>query len=200
MKPFTRLTRFSIIHRRALATICVMMAVLSIGMGLPQGHDDTTTVYAAKERIAAGTVLDASLIETIAIPIGLAPSSAVIDADAALGKMTSAAIAAGSILTSESFVAQSEIPAGNVITPLDVDPDVLALLAPGSLVTVMYTDPESGTATSRRDLRVVTVPATVSGGLLESSGPSRVLLQVPEDLAVALSAAADLGSITVAAQ
>ncbi|MDR0784082.1 MAG: hypothetical protein LBE83_10060, partial [Propionibacteriaceae bacterium] len=85
-----------------------------------------------------------------------------------------------------------------VIIPLSVSPQILAVLKPGDHVSIFLSSSSNAEVTIARGIRIVTIPASDSGGLFGSGGGNLILVEVPEALAAQITASGGLGSTTIA--
>lgn len=195
MKHFQQLVTRLLIHRRIVATLAAMVAVLAICAYASGGAGPTTDVYAATRRIPAGTIIDLSFVQLVSVPTRLIPEGAITDTALLSDQMAAGPIPSGSILTGDHFVAGSLASPGMVIIPLTVSSQLSAILKPGDHVSVFFVDQASGGINHVSGLRVVTIP-TRSG--MFSSGDNYILVEVDNTVATQITAAASVAGITVA--
>ncbi len=199
MKRITSLMGRIFLHRRLLATLAAMVCVLALCLLISGRGETTVEVYTSASRLPAGTTIQTNQIQLTAVPTDLVPSGAITAAADTSGQMTAVAIPAGAILTKDSFVALSQTADGDVIIPLTVSAEILAVLRPGDQVSVFLTTADADEVTVIKGIRIVTIPAADSAGPFSTAGSNDfVLVEVPEAAATSITQAASLGSITVA--
>jgi len=177
------------------------MAVICVGCicSIAAGNDGpTTAVYLAHSRIPAGTTLTEADVRLTEVPTNLVPTGAITDTLELANQMTSAPIPGGAILTSDNFVATSQVSHGYVIIPLPVSAQVLSLIQPGDHVTVFLSDHSTTEVSITRGIRVVTIPAQGSSGMFSSDSSPVILVEVPESLATQITSSGGMGTTTVA--
>jgi len=199
MTHITTLLRRILVHRRLLATLSAMVAVLAICSIASGQEGPTATVYTAVARIPPGTTLTATQVAKTAVPSNVVPEDAITSLDGLTGQMSAGPIPAGAILTTDDFVSASQANPGFVIVPLAVSSQILSVIKPGEHVSIFLTNASTGEVAVARGIRVVTVPAPSSSGMFSSGSSSdSILVEVPEDIAKQMTTSSGLGSTTVA--
>ena len=153
-------------HRRKLAVLAALAAVLTgLAATTPEGPPTLTVVRASGE-LAGGTLLDTSDLELAQVVARDAPEGAVVAKEDLVGQRLAAPVAEGQILTPLALVAAgADVARGRVVAPLRLaDADLAALLRAGDLVDVIAAGDQAGEASLvAQAVRVVTVPEPVDG-------------------------------------
>jgi pilus assembly protein CpaB len=196
--PLRALVRAASWHRRPLAAVAAVLAVVTaVSAALPEGPPERTVLVAAHE-LAGGTVLAAADVEPRPLRAADVPVGALEAAPQVLGRAVSAPVPEGQVLTPLALAAPRAGPStGRVVAPVRLaDPGLVALLRPGDLVDLLGTDEQRGAAVVARGARVVTVPQVPDE---VGTGPSGglVLVEVPAGTATALAQAAAAGPLTL---
>jgi hypothetical protein len=129
------------------------------------------------------------------------PHGALVDATAVVSRRVVGPVAEGQVLTGLDLLGTSPaIGPGHVIAPLRLaDPEVAALLQPGSLTDVIAADPDGGGAASvvATGVRVLIVPAAASEQAAGTADGALVLVEVDAKTATLLAGAAANSRISV---
>lgn len=189
-------------RRRWLAAACALVAVGATVAALRPAPPATSTVVVAASPLAAGTVLEAADLVTVAVPPEAAPPGR-LTVDELVGAVVAAPIDAREPLTSRRVVGASAlVPAeGEMTVPIRLpDAGVASLLGVGDVVDVLATDAESGTTrTAARDVRVVALPPDDDGDIGAAGlGGRLVVVAAPRETAVTLAGAAVHHFLTIA--
>jgi pilus assembly protein CpaB len=187
-------------HRRKLAVLAVLAAVLTgISAAAPEGPPTTTVVRTATE-LPGGTRLssaDLRVDEVVAVGV---PEGAVVDPTVLVGRTLAAPAAKGQIMTELAVTsARDPIGRGHVLAPLRLaDAEVVALLRSGDVVDVLAADAQSEQAyVAGRGVRVVTVPQPPDPAAGADPAGALVLVEVDPETARVLARAAVAASLTV---
>lgn len=189
-------------HRRKLAVVAAVLAVLTgINAAAPR-PPDASPVLRAVDLVAGGDRLTADLVRLELVPVDAIPEGALTDPAQALGRTVAAAIPQGQVLTEHDLVGKRSVSPGRVLTPVRLaDPGLGALLRPGDQVDIVATDGQNGAATIvAPGARIVTIPASDDQGTMpRSDSGSGVLLLVEVDTktATALAEAGSTSALTV---
>jgi len=186
-------------HRRKLAVLAAVAAVLTGLAAAAPPAPPTTTVVRAREALTGGVVLTADDLEVVDLPRDGLPDRAAGDPAALVGRRLAAPVPRRQVLTPAALAsAGSAVGVGHVLAPVRLaDGDVVALLRPGDLVDVIASTSDGGrTATVARSVRVVTVPVRDADDAGTATG-ALVVLDVGEADAEPLARAAATGSLTV---
>jgi len=189
-------------HRRKLAVLAAVGAVLTgIAAAAPEGPP-TVAVVQATRQLAGGSVVAAADVEVARVPQAAVPDEALRDPGAVIGKTLLGPVPEGSVLTPYAVVSETATRAGFVTAPLRLaDAEVAALVRPGDRVDVLAAEPEAAAAAVvARRVRVLTVPAPAEdSGLGSTAGGEGALLlvEVPADVAARLAQAAVSASISI---
>lgn len=179
-------------HRRKLAVVAAIAAVLTGVNAASPSPPPTTSVVTASSALAGGTRLTAEALTVTEFPDDVVPGQAITDPADLIGLTLAGPVTAGQVLTSVSAVSSrlatdSEM----VVAPLRVDdPELIGLLQIGDRLDVLAAESQGGTAHVIADrVRVVTIPRTAGSsgiGGTTSEGPGSLLLVevTPEDAAL----------------
>lgn len=186
-------------HRRKLAVVAAIAAILTgISAATPPAVP-TTTVLVARTALVGGVQLGAADLESRAVPNTVVPDQAVTDPRAVFGATLVAPLSAGSIVTTLSVLAdRAIIQPGQVIAPVRIsDASVVGLLRVGDRIDVVVSDAQTEkTSIVARNVRVVTLPQAQQASSLGAAGNGSAdgdselaLLAVTEAEATALTQA-----------
>jgi len=184
-------------HRVLLSAGLAAGSVATAVTALAPAPVATTTVVVAARDLAAGMPLDDDDVRTVALPAGTAPSGALRDPAAAVGRLVPGPVRAGEPITDVRLLGAGLLPPGpEVATPVRVaEPATPALVRPGDFVDVLSAAPDGGAsaATVVTGVRVLSVPVaeddTGEGALL--------VLAATRSAAARLAAAAVTGRLSV---
>ncbi len=184
-------------HRRKLAVLAAVTAVLASVAAATPSPPDTVSVVRLDLSLPGGAVLAAGDLDLAEVPTDAVPDGALADPGQAVGRMLSGPGARGQVLTGLALVALRTSGAGRVVAPVRLaDPDVAALVRPGDRVDVLAADPQSPeAAVVASGVRVLTVPQRDP----TAAGPDGVLvlLEVDRRTASALARAAVSATLSV---
>lgn len=189
------LRRFLYLRRRSLAALCAFLAVLATLLALAPTTPSTTTVYAARSALPAGTVLGADHVAPLALPADAVPEGAALTEGDLLGRTLAGPVSNRSVLTAASVSEGSRLARpGHVVVALPLSDGAMAgLVGPGSRIDVL----DGGGAALATDVQVIAPPDTPGGNTFDLGGASRSLLvEVPEAVAGKL-ASQGLTSVTI---
>jgi Flp pilus assembly protein CpaB len=179
--------------------MAAVVCVLSVCSIVTSDGGPTTQVYTAISRISPGSTVTEAQVRATAVPTTLVPVGAITSVSSLVDQMTSSAIPAGAILTTEDFVASSQAKTGHVIIPLQVSSHILSVIKPGDKVSIFLTDHATAEVSVARGVRVITIPSPDSSGLFSGSGTAEVILvEVPESIATKITSATTMGAANVA--
>ncbi|HEX2856729.1 MAG TPA: SAF domain-containing protein [Propionibacteriaceae bacterium] len=196
------LTRAVSWHRRPLAALCAAAAMLClVGVASPP-PPVTVAVVVAQRDLAAGSTLSRDDVVVRRFPVALAPSEALSDAGAAAGRTLTAALNAGTPLTSRSLShAESLAAPGERLVPFRLsDASLLSVVSIGDLVTVVATRGDGTSVTVAERVRVAALPQPASeGGVFGSSTQGAVVVvSCPPKTAVTLAGWAATSALGIA--
>ena len=199
-RPWLSFRRAVSWHRRKLAVLAVLAAVLTgISAAAPEGPP-TMTVLRATAELPGGARLTAADLRIDQVVATDAPESIVADPADLVGRTVSAPVARGQIMT-ELAVTSARDPTGrgHVLAPLRLaDAEVVALLRAGDVVDVLAADAESEQAyVAGRGVRVVTVPQPPDPAAGADPAGALVLVEVNPETARVLARAAVAATLTV---
>ncbi len=181
-RPLHALARAASWHRRKLAVLATVAAVLAgVSAAAPEGPA-MISVVKAKSRLPAGTVVSASDLVLDRVAASDIPEGVLTDPLTLVGKTLAAPVAENQMMTPLAATdARTSVPPGHVIAPLRLaDTALAALLRPGDLVDVIAADPQAGQATVvAAGVRVITIPAVPDERV--SPGPEGALVLIDVD-------------------
>jgi len=199
-RPLRSLGRAASWHRRKLAVLAALFAVLTgLAAAAPDGPP-TLTVVRARSQLAGGIRVAAGDVEVARVAVADVPRGALTDLAEVVGQTLAAPAAEGQIITALALAsARSAITRGRVLAPLRLaDADLAALIRPGDQVDVIAADAQAEQAdVVARAVRIVTVPQArdpAAGGDPEGT---LVLVEVDPDTATVLARAAASATLTV---
>lgn len=181
--PLVSLRRAVAWHRRKLAVLAALAAVLCTIAATSPADPPTVPVVVATRDLAGGHMLTANDLRIERYPSALAPSDALTDPTQIEGRVLIGTAGRGTPIGQAAVVAPRELSpgVGRSMVPVRLDdPAVVGLLRVGDLIDVLATG--SGDAPSRTiaaGARVLAFPAQESGpGPLGATGgpPGRLVL------------------------
>lgn len=186
-------------HRRKLAVLAVLAAVLTgISAAAPE-RAPTITVVRTATQLAGGARLSSADLTTDQVVAADVPEGAVQDPAGLVGRTLAAPVAKGQVLT-DFAVASARDPSsrGRVLAPLRLaDAELVALLRSGDVVDVLAADAQSEQAyVAARGARVVAVPQPPETNRGDAAG-GLVLVEVDQETARVLARAAVAATLTV---
>jgi pilus assembly protein CpaB len=197
-RPWLSFRRAVSWHRRKLAVLAVLAAVLTgLAAAAPEGPP-TVSVVRAAEQLEAGVRLTGDDLEVAEVVAADAPDGLVTDPAELLGRTLVAPVPRGQVLTSLAVVSARASP-GRVLAPLRLaDPDAVALLRAGDVVDVLAADAQSEQAfVAGRAVRVVTVPSPLDPEAGPDPAGALVLVEVDAETARVLARAAVSATLSV---
>lgn len=187
-------------HRRKLAVIAAVLAVLTgVNAAAPQ-PPDTVTVLRAVEPLPGGGPVSATQVRLEPVVAGAVPDGALTDFGQALGRIVAAPVPKGQVLTGADLVGDRTLRPGRVLAPVRLaDSGLAAVLRPGDLIDIVAADGQGGPATTvARGVRLVTIPATDGTTSRPDSGVGvLVLVEVEVVTALELARAGSASTLTV---
>jgi pilus assembly protein CpaB len=197
-RPFRSLARAVSWHRRKLAVVAALAAVLAgLAAANPEGPP-TLRVVRAVAQLPGGALVGAGDVAVREVVREDAPVGALSDPGEVVGKTLAGPVAEGQVLTELALVSvRSARPPGRVVAPLRLaDSDLAALLRPGEVVDVVAADSQSGKASVvATEVRVVKIPASPDKEQVQSG--ALVLVEVSPAQATLIARAAVSGTLTV---
>ncbi len=181
-------------HRRKLAVLAAIAAVLTgVSAAAPAGPP-TVRVVRATTQLPSGTVVSPQEVVVSEVTEDALPDGALADPAAVIGKRVLGPVAEGQILTALHLLARDAVASpGHVVAPLRIaDPEVAALLEPGSRIDVIAADPEGSAAANvvATDVKVLTIPPRSDDADLTAAEGALLLVEVEEKTATVLAQAA----------
>lgn len=199
-RPLRGLARAASWHRRKLAVVAAVAAVLTgISAAAPEGPASTTVVK-ARTQLAGGTILSAADVRVDRVVAADVPEGVLTHPDDLVGKTLAAPVAKNQMMTLLATTeARGAVPPGHVIAPLRLaDSTQAALLHPGDVVDVVAADSEAEqAAVIAASARVVTVPEVPDNRAGPGSDGALVLLDVDGETAKALAHAAASATLSI---
>jgi pilus assembly protein CpaB len=188
-------------HRRKLAVVAAIAAVLTgVSAAAPEGPA-MITVVKAKSQLPGGTVLSATDLTLDPVVASDVPEGVLTDPNDLLGKTLTAPVAENQMMTLlTTTAARASVAPGHVIAPLRLaDTAVAALLRPGDVVDIVTADPDAqpGATVVAAGARVVTVPQLPD----DQAGPGPegglVLIDVDSQTAAVVAQAAASAALSI---
>lgn len=200
-QPLRDLARAISWHRRKLAVLAAITAVLAGVNAASPPDPPSTTVQTATSSLTGGVAVTAADLHATEVPTSLVPARAVTDPADIVGQVLSGPVPQGRVLTEVDLVSAAASP-GLVLAPLRLsDAGVVALLHAGDRVDILAADPQAGDAdVLAEQVRVATIPADRSGsgigGSVASDG-ALILVEVDPETAKLLARASVSASLSV---
>lgn len=184
-------------HRRKLAILATLAAVLAGLTALAPPRPDTVSVVTAQRALTGGTAVRAEDLDRTELPPGAVPDGAWTDPAEVVGQTLAGPVPGGQVLTSEALLRHRATGSGMVVAPLPLADDrVSALLEAGDQVDVLAADSQTGkTRVVASAIRVVT--GAIPGADDAGGAGGLVLVEVSQSTATALAAAAATGVLSV---
>lgn len=168
LSPFRQLRRRLLIHRRGLAALAVVAAVLVGLQAVRTPPPPTVPVWTAARDLPSGTVLAGGDLRRTEYAAGSVPDAAISSPRQVLGRQLAAPLTHGEPVT-RGRVLTGELLAGypgTTAVPLRItDPGVVDLLRVGDRISLVVADPDgrSPAETLAEDVPVVAIPRRPSG-------------------------------------
>lgn len=147
--PLVALARAVSWHRRKLAVLCAIAAVLCTVAAISPAETETVPVVVAARELDGGRALSPDDLRVARYPASLAPADAVTDPAEITGRWLIAAAGSGSPIGNRAVLAPRGMQAGvgRVLVPVRLaDPAVIALLRVGDVVDVLAGPADGGPA------------------------------------------------------
>lgn len=200
--PLRALARAASWHRRKLAVVAAVAAVL-LGISAARPPDPPqVTVLRAVEALPAGRTLTAADLRREPVPAWVVPDRVLSEPDDAVGKSLAGPVPAGQMITASDLLTTRASSAGRVVAPLRLeDTAVVQLLSVGERVDVLATGTAEGKAgVVASGVQVVGLPRAagdegLSGG--DVAAGALVLVEVDVAVATTLADAAATGRLSV---
>lgn len=166
-----------------------LFAILSV---LTPAKPESTPVLVASHALTAGSTLTAADITTIEMPIELMPTEALSDPDEVVGRVLTATLTQGSVLTGAAVLSSRDMTeADERLVPFRVpDAATVALLHVGDRISVVGSSSDGGVIDIATDVRIAALPTTESGSLGGESG-ALVVVAADAETAAQLAAASN---------
>lgn len=184
-------------HRRKLAVVATVLAVLTGVNAAAPRPPESVTVLRATELLSGGSPVVAGQIRAAEVPVGSIPDDALTDPGQAIGRIVTAPVPAGQVLTSYDLVGDRSVGPGRLLVPVRLaDPGLAAVLRPGDRVDVVATDGQGGPARIvAEQARIVTIPT--AGDVTREAGGVLLLVEADAETAVELVRAGSSSTLTV---
>lgn len=187
-----RVRRAVMRHRPLLVATLLAAALVAAVVAVRPPAPPTEPVAVAGRDLISGQVLTADDVTAVEMDPELVPVGAHSPANIPFGRLVAGPVRRGEPLTDVAVVGPglaAGLPAGHVLTSVSVRTPADALVRSGDLVRVVATDPREATAeVISEQAAVVVVPETDPSTRTEV-GVTTVVLGVPEEEALALTAA-----------
>ena len=179
-------------HRPLLVAALMAAALVAAVMAARPPAPPTDAIAVAERDLGSGQVLTADDVTTVEMDPELVPAGAYSPADAPMGRVVAGPVRRGEPITDVTVVGPglaAGLPIGHVLTTVSVRTAADTLVRSGDLVRVVATDPRGATSeVVSHAATVVVVPETDPSARTEI-GVTTVVLGVPEDDALVLTAA-----------
>lgn len=199
-RPLHALARAASWHRRKLAVLAALAAVLTgISAAAPEGPA-MITVVKARSQLPGGTVVSAADLVLDRVAASDIPEGALTDPDALIGKTLAAPVAENQILTPlTASVVRTSVSPGHVIAPLRLADTALgALIRPGDVVDVIAANTQVEQAVVvAAGARVVTIPDLPDDRAGPGPDGALVLIDVDAQTASIVAQAAASSTLSV---
>ncbi|MFW6597396.1 SAF domain-containing protein [Propionibacteriaceae bacterium Y2011] len=191
-------------HRRKLAVLAAVVTVVATITVVNPAPPPSTEVVVTTTALPGGRTLTADDLRLVAMPVGLVPEQVVTDPATVVGRVLTAPLPAGQVITELSVVSprMTGPEDGLVVAPLRLaDADVVAMLAVGDFVDVLAADPQVGSSEVVAErARVAAITAGAEAGPLGTGGTDAgrlVLVEVTPQVARGLAAASVNARLTI---
>jgi pilus assembly protein CpaB len=199
-RPLRALARAASWHRRKLAVLAAVAAVLTgVSAAAPEGPA-MITVVKARSQLPGGTVISASDLMLDRVAASDVPDGVLTDELALVGKTLAAPVAENQMMTSLiTTAARTSVSPGHVIAPLRLaDTGLATLLRPGDVVDVIAADAEAEqAAVVAAGARVVTIPELPDEGVGPAPEGVLVLIDVDSRTASVVAHAAASATLSI---
>ena len=186
-------------HRRLIAASLACLAVLCALSVLRPAPEATITALAAATDLPAGTVLRAEDLASTEVPVSYPAPGAIVDLDAVDGRLLSAPMLAGEVLTQSRLVQSSSPAAGTLAVPVRLaDAEVAGLLEPGMTLDLVSASGEGRPTVVAESVRIITVPrrSGAFGSNADRGAGSLLLVAADRATAIRLAAASTEGGLS----
>ena len=182
-------------HRRKLAVLATLAAVLCGLTALAPPRPATVAVVTAARTLPGGAVLAAADLGLTELPPDAVPEGSWTDPAEAVGKVLAGPVPTGQVLTRTALL-RYRAAGGRVVAPLRLaDARVSALVEAGDAVDVLAADQQTGkSAVVAANVRVV---SAVAGEDADPGAGGLVLVEVDSEIANALAAAAATAVLSI---
>jgi pilus assembly protein CpaB len=200
-RPLRALARAASWHRRKLAVVAAIAAVLTgISAAAPEGPA-MITVVKAKFQLPGGTIVAAADLMVDSAVASDVPDGVLTDPNVLVGKTLAAPVAENQMMTLlTTTAARSTLPSGHVIAPLKLaDSSLTALLRPGEVVDIVAADPqaEQPARVIASGARIVTVPEVPDDRAGPGPDGGLVLIDVDSHTAALVAQAAASATLSI---
>lgn len=184
-------------HRRKLAVLATMAAVLAGLTALAPPRPATVSVVTAAHLLPGGSTVAAADLERTELPAGAVPDGAATDPIELIGHTLAGPVPAGQVLTTTALLRHRTTGHTTVIAPLPLADDrVAGLLAAGDEIDVLAADSQTGrTRVVAAGVRVVSGAIGTTDGTPGTGG--LVLVEVSPGAATGIAAAASTSALSV---
>lgn len=200
--PLAGVVRWLLWHRRALAVVCAVAAVLCTLLASRPAPEPGVPVVVAARSLSGGAPVAAADLKVVSYPTRLAPAERCADPGELIGRVLTAPVTAGTPLSGLSVVAPraGRDSGDRALAPVRLsDPGMAALLRVGDAVDVLAIPIDQGSArVVARAARVAALPNSPAGTgpfAAEDSRGALLLLEVEATVAPALAQSS--GKLTI---
>lgn len=185
-----RIRRFASWHRRWFAALAAAICVFSLAQVIAPPIPAGSEVVVVASAVGAGDVIDAGQVAVRSIPAEYVPATALTDVDQVVGKVAITALSEGAVVSEEYLLAGSAPPEGMLLVPVRLpDAGLADILTPGQRVTLVSVGGDGTSSVLARSLRVAAIPALSDSLIGATADGLLVVLEVPLELAPAVSTA-----------
>ena len=187
-----RVRRVVMRHRPLLVAALLGAALVAAVATVRPPAAPTELVAVAAHDLEPGRALTADDVTAVELDPALVPDGTYSPADAPFGRVVAGPVRSGEPVTDVAVVGPdfaAGLPAGHVLTTVSVRTPADILVQPGDLVRVVATDPRATTSEVVSDAATVVVVPETDPATRTEVGATMVVLGVPEDEALGLTAA-----------
>ena len=188
LRPFVRLRRRVLLHRRPLAALTAGGAVLAALQATSPAPPETVPVWTARSDLPSGTLLHASDLLRVPFSPESVPSGAVRTLEEVAGRTVAAPMSRGEVVTDRRTLGPGLLSGypGTTAVPLRVtDAAVASMLRVGDRASFVAADPDGRTPPRELldDVPVVALPRPDDAALPSGTPGRLVVVAVPSESA-----------------
>lgn len=186
MRILKKISDFVSWHRRGLAAVLAVLAVLSLAAHLTEPPPDQTQVVRVTRQVGAGAPITRGDVEVVAVEGALAPSQALRTLDEVVGQHALTTLTPGTLLQESLLLTSHRARPGHSLVPISIqDAGLQALLSPGTLITLALPHAEGADIVTDRAVVMATPPPDAGSNLSPTVGSTAmILVEVPSGDAI----------------